>query len=101
MSGVKKFLNTASRLQFASQPGDHGLASVTAIVGPNGGVRIIISKRGFLRFHLQEGEIAYTVPDYWVWEPVPYELIPTVVKVAERYLIRATNRSYELMPAQL
>lgn len=91
-----KFLNTASTLRFASQPGDHCLATVSAIVERGGGVRIVISNADLLHFHLKDGEVAYTIPDYYVWEPVPWEVIPTVVGVAQRHLARATNRRYEL-----
>lgn len=90
-----KLLSSSSTIRFYSEPGDHCLACVSAIVG-NGGYRVVISKPELLWSHINEGEQAYTVPDYWVWEPVPHEAVPAVVAVAERYMNRMTNRRYEL-----
>jgi hypothetical protein len=97
MSIQKKgaLLASTSSLRFFSRPGDHGVSCVSAVVDRYGGVRVIITKPDRIAHHLGADEIAYTVPDYFVWEPVPWGLTHWIIRVAYRHLARATNCFYK------
>ena len=59
---------------------------MAAVVGLDGGWRVVIDQRDALKHHVGKEERLVVVPGFWVQEPVSWEGIPSVVERVERYL---------------
>ena len=60
---------------------------VAAIVDHEGGMRVVVGRRRDIRDNTLEGERAYTVPHFKIYEPCPWEKIPFVIEKAFTYAL--------------
>jgi hypothetical protein len=63
-----------------------GLSAVAAIVDAKGGLRVVITERWRMRYHVGPKERLFIVPDCEVQEPVDLAYIPGIVARAEQYV---------------
>jgi len=62
------------------------MSAVAAIVDVKGRIRIVITERWRMRYHVAPGERLFVVPNFEVLEPVDLAYIPGIVERAERYV---------------
>lgn len=62
------------------------LSAVAGIVDRLGGLRVVVTQRWRMRYHVKSGERLFIVPGLEVREPVPWHDIPRVVRAAERHV---------------
>lgn len=64
------------------------LSYVAGIVDPHGGLRVVVTERkgDFERNHRAAGEKVFVVPDLLVPEPVPWDMIPWMIKQVELHI---------------
>ncbi len=60
-------------------------SAIGAIISPDGGIRVVVTKRWAFKHHLQPGEKLYILPHAWIKEPVPWNIIPQVIREAQKF----------------
>ena len=61
-------------------------SSVAGIVDSTGGLRIVVSKKWQMRYHVQNGERLFIVPGLKVQDPVSWEDQPSLINIVENYI---------------
>lgn len=64
------------------------LSSVAGIVDKNNGLRVVVTPRWRLKYHVKKRERAFVVPDLLVQEPVPWDEIPLLIARVQRYVVK-------------
>jgi hypothetical protein len=62
------------------------LSAVAGILDAQGGLRIVVTQRWRMKFHIGKGERAFIVPGFLLQEPVPWNYIPVMVRRVELYI---------------
>jgi hypothetical protein len=60
-------------------------SAVAAIVDARGGMRVVITERWRMHYHVAPGERLFVVPDFEVQEPIGLTYISRIVERAEQY----------------
>jgi Fe-S-cluster containining protein len=64
------------------------LSAVAGILDRKGGLRVVVTQRWRMKFHVKKGEQIFIVPGLLVREPVPWDKIPFVIAEAHRHVNR-------------
>lgn len=62
------------------------LSAVAGILDRKGGLRVVVTQRWRLKYHVKKGDRLFIVPDLLVQEPVPWNDIPRVIETAQRHV---------------
>lgn len=57
-------------------------SAVAGIIDDYGGLRVVVTDNGF-HHHLRPGERLFVVPNFYVEEPVPWDMIPHLIAFVE------------------
>lgn len=61
-------------------------SAVAGILDRGRGLRVIVTQRWRMRYHVKKGERLFVVPGLEVKEPVPWHDIPGLIRKVERYI---------------
>ncbi len=68
-------------------------SAVAGIVNSKGGIRVVVTQRWRMHYHVGPGETLYVVPGLEVEEPVPHGHIPALIKKVQDYVTSKMTRS--------
>lgn len=68
------------------------LSSVAAVLDGYGGWHTVVAPRATLKHHIRPGQILVVVPFFKVYEPIPWNDIPTVIGRAELAILEWIGR---------
>lgn len=63
-----------------------GLSSVAGILDRRGSLRVVVTQRWRMRYHVAKGERLFVLPDLEVQEPVPWDDIPPLIERVQKYV---------------
>lgn len=63
-----------------------GLSAVAGIMEKQGGIRVVVTERWRLRYHVKKGERLFITP-IEVKEPVPWDEIPTLIEKVQKHVL--------------
>lgn len=61
-------------------------SAVAGILDTKGGIRVVVTPRWRMKYHVKEGEQIFIVPGYKVEEPVPWDDIPKMIHKVHLYI---------------
>ena len=66
------------------------LSAVAGIVDQQGGLRVVVTQRWRMRYHVGKKERLFVVPGVAVQEPVPWEEIPALIDDVHKHVVKMT-----------
>jgi len=63
------------------------LSAVAGIMDARGGLRVVVTQRWRMRYHLEKGERLFVVPGVQVQEPVPWDDIPALIETVQKHVV--------------
>ena len=61
-------------------------SAVAGIVDKNGGMRVVVSHPLFMKFHVNEDEQIYVLPNLEVQEPISWNEIPALIEKVKQHI---------------
>jgi len=61
-------------------------SAVAGVLDSNGGLRVVVTERWRMRYHVSQGERLFVVPGLRVTEPVPWDDIPPLIETVQRHV---------------
>jgi hypothetical protein len=65
---------------------EKGLSAVAGILDAKGGLRVVVTQRWRMKFHVCDGDKLFLVPGFLIQEPVEWNYIPILIRRVELYI---------------
>lgn len=64
-------------------------SAVAGIIDRNGGMRVVVTPKWRMSYHVDRGERIFIVPDLEVEEPIPWDDVPALIERVQKHVVRS------------